>query len=87
MHVEYIGDGMLDAAVCGEIFCSPTAIQVLSAIKSVPNKNGVLLIVKNYTGDRICFKMAAEMAKKEGKNKNKNKIKIKIKIKIKKIFN
>ncbi|MBS3681616.1 dihydroxyacetone kinase subunit DhaK [Ornithinibacillus massiliensis] len=65
-HAGYIGKGMLDAAVCGEVFTSPTPDQVLEAIKSVDGGAGVLLVIKNYTGDVLNFEMAAELAEMEG---------------------
>ena len=57
---------MLDAAVAGEIFSAPTPDQILEAIKIVKSDMGVLLIIKNYTGDILNFEMAAEMAEMEG---------------------
>lgn len=65
-HAGYVGYGMLDAAVCGEIFTSPGADKVYSAIKAVDAGKGVLLIIKNYSGDVMNFEMAAEMAAMEG---------------------
>ncbi|MGY0692071.1 dihydroxyacetone kinase subunit DhaK [Virgibacillus sp. FSP13] len=65
-HAGYVGKGMLDAAVAGEVFTSPTPDQVLEAIKAVDGGAGVLLIIKNYTGDVLNFEMAAEMAEAEG---------------------
>ncbi|MGY3715918.1 dihydroxyacetone kinase subunit DhaK [Sutcliffiella cohnii] len=65
-HAGYIGKGMLDAAVSGEVFTSPTPDQVYEAIKAVDSGSGVLLIIKNYTGDVMNFEMAAEMAEAEG---------------------
>ncbi|MEG1482143.1 dihydroxyacetone kinase subunit DhaK [Clostridium sp.] len=65
-HAGYIGYGMLDAAVCGEVFTSPTPDQIYEAIKEVDNGEGVLLIIKNYTGDVMNFEMAQEMAEMEG---------------------
>ncbi|WP_077328025.1 dihydroxyacetone kinase subunit DhaK [Virgibacillus siamensis] len=65
-HAGYVGKGMLDAAVSGEIFTSPTPDQVLEAIKAVDSGNGVFLVIKNYTGDVINFEMAAELAEAEG---------------------
>jgi dihydroxyacetone kinase len=65
-HIGFVGDGMLSAAVAGEVFTSPSADSVLAAIKAVAGRPGVLLIVKNYTGDRLNFGMAAEMARTEG---------------------
>src|SRR5699024_7115410 len=49
-HAGYVAEGMLDAAVCGEVFTSPTPDKSLSAIKAVDNGDGVLLVVKNYAG-------------------------------------
>jgi phosphoenolpyruvate---glycerone phosphotransferase subunit DhaK len=67
-HAGYVGQGMLDAAVAGEVFTSPTPDQVLEAIKAVDGGAGVLLIIKNYTGDVMNFEMAAELAEAEGIN-------------------
>lgn len=61
-HIGFVGKGMLDAAVMGEIFTSPTPDQILKAIQKVHTGSGVLLIVKNYSGDIMNFEMAAEMA-------------------------
>lgn len=65
-HAGYVAQGMLDAAVCGEIFTSPTPDKILEAIKAVDNGDGVLLIIKNYAGDVMNFEMAQEMAEMEG---------------------
>ncbi|GAA0794629.1 dihydroxyacetone kinase subunit DhaK [Faecalicatena orotica] len=65
-HAGYVGKGMLDAAVCGDVFASPSQIQVYQGIKSVAGDKGVLLIIKNYSGDVMNFTNAAEMAKEEG---------------------
>ena len=65
-HAGYIGTGMLDAAVCGPVFTSPTPDQVYEAIRAVSAGEGVLLIIKNYTGDVMNFEMAADMARDEG---------------------
>ncbi|AIE59401.1 dihydroxyacetone kinase subunit DhaK [Bacillus methanolicus] len=65
-HGGYVGKGMLDGAVVGEVFTSPTPDQVLEAIKAVDGGKGVLLIIKNYTGDVMNFEMAAELAEAEG---------------------
>lgn len=65
-HAGYIGDGMLSAAVIGEVFTSPTPDQVVEAIKAVDGGAGVFLVIKNYTGDVMNFEMAAEMAEAEG---------------------
>ena len=65
-HAGYVGYGMLDAAVCGEVFTSPTPDQVYEAIKATNNGQGVLLVIKNYTGDVMNFEMAKEMAEMDG---------------------
>lgn len=65
-HVGFVGKGMLTAAVCGEVFASPSVDAVLNAIVAVTGDAGCLLIVKNYTGDRLNFGLAAEKAKKMG---------------------
>ena len=65
-HAGYIGEGMLTAAVCGDVFASPPSSAVLAAIRACSSPAGVLLIVKNYTGDRLHFGKAAERAKAEG---------------------
>lgn len=59
---------MLDAAVCGEVFTSPTPDKILEAIKAVDTGDGVLLVVKNYAGDVMNFEMAQELAEMEGIN-------------------
>ncbi|SDI60770.1 dihydroxyacetone kinase subunit DhaK [Alteribacillus bidgolensis] len=65
-HAGFVGENMLDAAVAGEVFTSPTPDQILETIKAVDGGKGVLLIVKNYSGDVMNFDMAAEMAQAEG---------------------
>ncbi len=65
-HAGFVGRGMLTAAVSGEIFASPSVDAVLTAIRAVTGKPGCLLIVKNYTGDRLNFGLAAEKARAEG---------------------
>jgi triose/dihydroxyacetone kinase / FAD-AMP lyase (cyclizing) len=65
-HAGYIGAGMLSAAVAGEVFTSPNSDSVFAAIQAVAGKSGSLLVVKNYTGDRLNFGLAAEMARAEG---------------------
>jgi dihydroxyacetone kinase len=65
-HAGYIGEGMLSAAVAGEVFTSPSSDSVFAAIQAVAGKRGSLLVVKNYTGDRLNFGFAAEMARAEG---------------------
>eukprot|EP00897_Mesotaenium_endlicherianum_P005163 jgi/Mesen1/4675/ME000241S03716 len=65
-HAGYVGVGMLTAAVCGDIFASPSVNAILAAIRAVTGPPGCLLVVKNYTGDRLNFGLAAEQAKEEG---------------------
>lgn len=65
-HAGFVGEGLLDAAVCGEIFASPTVDAVLAAILAVTGPAGCLLIVKNYGGDRLNFGLAAERARALG---------------------
>ncbi|NHR04792.1 dihydroxyacetone kinase subunit DhaK [Chromobacterium haemolyticum] len=65
-HAGYIGHGMLDAAAVGDVFTSPSVDTVLAAIHAVAGPKGVLLIIKNYTGDRLNFGLAAELARAEG---------------------
>lgn len=65
-HGGYVGKGMLDGAVAGAVFTSPTPDQVYEAIKAVDSGNGVLLVIKNYTGDVMNFEMAKDMAEMEG---------------------
>jgi len=65
-HAGFVGEGMLTGAVCGGVFASPTSAAVLAAIRACASPGGVLLIVKNYTGDRLHFGKAAEKAKSEG---------------------
>ncbi|MBE3579057.1 MAG: dihydroxyacetone kinase subunit DhaK [Caldanaerobacter subterraneus] len=65
-HAGYVGYGMLDAACPGEVFTSPTPDQIYEAIKAVNGGKGVLLIIKNYTGDVMNFEMARDMAQMDG---------------------
>ncbi|GMO41687.1 MAG: dihydroxyacetone kinase subunit DhaK [Treponemataceae bacterium] len=65
-HAGYIGKGMLDAAVCGDVFASPSQIQVYEAIKASAGKRGTLLIIKNYSGDIMNFQNAAFLAGMDG---------------------
>ena len=65
-HAGYIGEGMLSAGVAGEVFTSPDTDSIFAAVKAVAGKPGALLVVKNYTGDRLNFGLAAEMARSEG---------------------
>ncbi|SHI10367.1 dihydroxyacetone kinase subunit DhaK [Sporanaerobacter acetigenes] len=65
-HSGFVGLGMLDGAVAGEVFTSPTPEQILKGIKAVDGGAGVLLIIKNYSGDVMNFEMASELAQMEG---------------------
>ena len=65
-HGGYVGEGMLDAAVSGAVFTSPTPDQIYEGIKAVATDQGVLMVIKNYTGDVMNFEMAGEMAQMEG---------------------
>ena len=67
-HAGFVGKGMLTAAVCGEVFASPSVEAILAGILAVTGKKGCLLIVKNYTGDRLNFGLAAEKARARGLN-------------------
>lgn len=67
-HGGYVGSGMLDCAVAGSVFTSPTPDQIYEGIKAVATDAGVLAIIKNYTGDVLNFEMAIDMAKDEGVN-------------------
>ncbi|MFJ9944867.1 dihydroxyacetone kinase subunit DhaK [Streptomyces erythrochromogenes] len=66
LHAGFVGPGMLSAAAPGEVFTSPVPDQVVRAAKAVDSGQGVLFIVKNYTGDVLNFDMAAELAEEEG---------------------
>src|SRR5690348_2759196 len=66
MHGGFVGRGMLDAACPGEVFTSPVPDQMLAATRAVDGGAGVVHIVKNYTGDVLNFKLAAEDAADEG---------------------
>lgn len=65
-HAGFVGQGMLTAAICGEVFASPSVDAVLAGILAVTGPAGCLLIVKNYTGDRLNFGLAAERARAFG---------------------
>lgn len=64
-HAGFVGKGMLDCAVCGDVFASPSQIQVYNAIKECATDKGVLLIIKNYSGDCMNFNNAADLAREE----------------------
>ncbi|MDC7249426.1 MAG: dihydroxyacetone kinase subunit DhaK [Sphaerochaetaceae bacterium] len=61
-HAGFVGTGMLDAAVCGDVFASPSTFQVYNAIRDTKSDKGTLLIIKNYSGDCMNFDSASEMA-------------------------
>ena len=65
-HAGYVGPGLLTAAVSGDVFTSPSTDAVLAAIRAAAGPAGAVLIVKNYTGDRLNFGLAAELARAEG---------------------
>lgn len=65
-HAGYVGKGMLDVAVCGDVFASPSQIQVYKAIKASQSEKGTLLIIKNYSGDNMNFKNARQLALEDG---------------------
>lgn len=67
-HGGYVGYGMLDCAVAGAVFTSPTPDQIYEGIKAIATDEGVLMVIKNYTGDVMNFEMAGEMAADEGIN-------------------
>jgi len=65
-HAGYVGPGLLSAAVAGDVFTSPSVDAVLTAILATAGPAGALLVVKNYTGDRLNFGLAAELARERG---------------------
>ncbi len=65
-HAGFVGKGLLDAAVCGDVFASPSQIQVYQAIRETRSNKGTLLIIKNYSGDMMNFKNAAALASDDG---------------------
>ena len=65
-HSGFVAEGMLDAAVAGPVFTSPTPDQIYEGIKAIATDKGVFMVVKNYTGDVMNFEMAAEMAEMDG---------------------
>jgi dihydroxyacetone kinase len=65
-HAGYVGPGMLTAAVSGDVFTSPSADQIHAAILACAGPAGAVLVVKNYTGDRLNFALAAELAHADG---------------------
>ena len=65
-HAGFIGSGLIDTAVCGDVFASPSQVQVYQAIKASASRKGTLLIIKNYSGDIMNFKNAAHLAAEDG---------------------
>lgn len=65
-HAGYVGQGMLDAAVAGNVFASPSPDRILKGIQEANSGKGVLLVIKNYSGDIMNFQMAQELAEMEG---------------------
>lgn len=65
-HAGFVGKGMLDAAVCGDVFASPSQIQVYQALRATASEKGTLMIIKNYSGDMMNFKNAAHLASEDG---------------------
>lgn len=65
-HAGYVGEGMLDCAICGSIFTSPTPDQILKAIEKADSGKGVFMVIKNYQGDVMNFEIAQEMAEIQG---------------------
>jgi dihydroxyacetone kinase DhaK subunit len=65
-HAGFVGKGMLTAAVCGDVFASPSTMQVYNAINKTRTEKGTLLIIKNYSGDCMNFDSASEMAEDDG---------------------
>ena len=65
-HADYVGEGMLSGAIAGDVFTSPSTDAVHAAIRATAGPAGALLIVKNYTGDRLNFSLAAELARADG---------------------
>ncbi|MDD3362965.1 MAG: dihydroxyacetone kinase subunit DhaK [Hespellia sp.] len=65
-HAGFVGKGMLDAAVCGDVFASPSQVQIYKAIAETASDKGTLLVIKNYSGDMMNFKNAASLAEEDG---------------------
>jgi len=65
-HAGFIGKGLIDAAVCGDVFASPSQLQVYQAIRETASDKGTLLIIKNYSGDVMNFTNALYMAREDG---------------------
>ena len=65
-HAGFVGTGMLDAAVCGDVFASPSQVQIYNALKLTASNKGTLMIIKNYSGDCMNFNNAGALAKEDG---------------------
>ena len=65
-HAGFVGDGMLDAAVSGNVFASPSPDRIMEGIRQADSGKGVLMIIKNYSGDIMNFQLAAELAVEDG---------------------
>ena len=65
-HAAFVGPGLLDAAVCGNIFASPNVAQVRRGVELVTTEKGTLIVVMNYTGDALHFGLAAEQYRSKG---------------------
>jgi dihydroxyacetone kinase len=65
-HAGYVGPGLLVAAIAGDVFTSPSVDAVLAGIRAAAGLAGAVLVVKNYTGDRLNFGLAAELARAQG---------------------
>ena len=65
LHAGYVGKGMLDAAVCGNVFASPSPDRIIEGLRRADSGKGVLMIIKNYSGDVMNFQMAGELAAME----------------------
>lgn len=65
-HAGFIGKGMIDCAVCGDVFASPSQIQIYKALTETVSDKGTLLVIKNYSGDMMNFKNAARLAEEDG---------------------
>ena len=65
-HAGFVGKGMLDAAICGDVFASPSQVQVYQGLKEISGAKGTLMVIKNYSGDIMNFRNGAAMAQEEG---------------------
>lgn len=65
-HAGFVGKGMLDGAICGDVFASPSQVQVYQGLKEISGEKGALMIIKNYSGDIMNFRNGAAMAQEEG---------------------